>query len=333
MVDEMSKRVSAGMDRFLDIRSMPDREVAQLSRKLEVDIAVDLKGFTREARSGIFAERAAPIQVNYLGYPGTMGADYIDYLIADHTLIPEASQCHYSEKIVYLPDSYQVNDSQRPISAKPCTRADEGLPESAFVFCCFNHAYKITPAVFDIWMQILRRVEGSVLWFLENNPWAVVNLRKEAARRGISPERLVFAKRLPLAEHLARQKLADLFLDTSPYNAHTTASDALWGGLPVLTCMSESFASRVGASLLRAINLPELVTESHMEFEQLAVELAHDAQRCHALRQRLQQNRMTAPLFNTQAYTRHLEAAYSAMVERYQAGLPPEHIQIARLPL
>jgi len=333
MVDEMSKRVSAGMDRFLDIRSMPDREVAQLSRKLEVDIAVDLKGFTRDARTGIFAERAAPIQVNYLGYPGTMGADYIDYLIADPTLIPEASQCHYSEKIVYLPDSYQVNDSQRPISAKPCTRAGEGLPESAFVFCCFNHAYKITPAVFDIWMRILERVEGSVLWFLENNPWAVVNLRKEAARRGISPERLVFAKRLPLAEHLARQKLADLFLDTSPYNAHTTASDALWGGLPVLTCMGEAFASRVGASLLRAMNLPELVTESQAEFEQLAVELAHDAQRCQALRQRLQQNRMTAPLFNTHAYTRHLEAAYSAMVERYQAGLPPEHIQIARLPL
>jgi predicted O-linked N-acetylglucosamine transferase (SPINDLY family)/glycosyltransferase involved in cell wall biosynthesis len=331
-VDEMSKRVSSAMDRFLDIRFMPDQEAAQLSRKLEVDIAVDLKGFTRDARTGIFAGRAAPIQVNYLGYPGTMGADYIDYLIADHTLIPQASQCHYSEKIVYLPDSYQVNDSQRPISAKPCTRAGEGLPETAFVFCCFNHAYKITPAVFDIWMRILGRVDGSVLWCLENNPWAVANLRKEAARRGISPECLVFAKRLPLAEHLARQKLADLFLDTSPYNAHTTASDALWGGLPVLTCMGETFASRVGASLLRAINLPELVTESQAEFEQLAVELAHDTQRCQALRQRLQQNRMTAPLFDTQAFTRYLEAAYIAMIERYQAGLPPEHIQIARLP-
>ena len=331
--DEMSKRVSEGMDRFLDIQSMPDPEVAQLSRKLEVDIAVDLKGLTRDARTGIFAERAAPIQVNYLGYPGSMGAEYVDYLIADDTLIPQASQCHYSEKIVYLPDSYQVNDSQRTISTKPCTRAGEGLPESAFVFCCFNHAYKITPAVFDIWMRILGRVEGSVFWFMENNPWATANLRKEAARRGISPERLIFAKRLPLAEHLARQRLADLFLDTSPYNAHTTASDALWGGLPVLTCMGETFASRVGASLLRAINLPELVTKSQMEFQQLAVELAHDAQRCHALRQRLQQNRMTAPLFNTQAFTRHLEAAYSAMVERYRAGLPPDHIQIARIPV
>ncbi|MGP8260357.1 MAG: tetratricopeptide repeat protein [Acidobacteriaceae bacterium] len=330
--DEMSKRVSAAMDRFLDVRFMTDREVAQLSRNLEVDIAVDLKGFTRDARTGIFAERAAPIQVNYLGYPGTMGAGYIDYLIADHALIPEVSQRHYSEKIVYLPDSYQVNDSQRPISAKPCTRAGEGLPETAFVFCCFNHSYKISPAVFYIWMRILDRVEGSVLWFLENNPSAVVNLRKEAARRGISPERLVFAKRLPLAEHLARQKLADLFLDTSPYNAHTTASDALWGGLPVLTCVGETFASRVGASLLRAMDLPELVTESEAEFEQLAVELAHDAQRCQTLRMRLQQNRMTAPLFDTQSFTRHLEAAYCAMIERYQAGLPPEHIQIARLP-
>jgi predicted O-linked N-acetylglucosamine transferase (SPINDLY family) len=331
-VDEMSKRVSAAMDRFLNVRAMPDREVAQFCRELEVDIAVDLKGFTRDARHGIFAERAAPIQVNYLGYPGTMGADYIDYLIADPTLIPEASQRFYSEKIVYLPDSYQVNDSQRSISSRPCTRAGEGLPESAFVFCCFNHTYKISPPVFEIWMRILERVEGSILWLLENNPMANANLRKEAARRGISPERLIFAKRLALPEHLARQSLADLFLDTSPYNAHTTASDALWGGLPVLTCMGETFASRVGASLLRAVNLPELITDTKAEFEQMAVELAHDGQRCHALRQRLQQNRLTAPLFDTQTFTRHLEAAYSAMLERYQAGLPPDHIHIARLP-
>ncbi len=330
-VDEMSKRVSSAMDRFLDIRSMPDREVAELCRRLELDIAVDLKGFTRDGRTGIFAERAAPIQVSYLGYPGTMGTDYIDYLIADPTLIPEASQRYYSEKIVYLPDSYQVNDSQRPISAKPCTRADEGLPDTAFVFCCFNLSYKITPPVFSSWMRILGQVEGSVLWFLENGPVTASNLRKEAARRGISPDRLIFAKRLPLAEHLARQKLADLFLDTSPYNAHTTASDALWGGLPVLTCMGDTFASRVAASLLRAVDLPELVAESQAEFEKLAVELAHDTQRLQALRQRLQQNRLTAPLFDTHLFTRHLEAAYSAMVERYQAGLPSDHIHVVRL--
>jgi predicted O-linked N-acetylglucosamine transferase (SPINDLY family) len=332
IVDEMSKRVSAAMDRFLDLRSMTDGDIAQLSRNLEVDIAVDLKGFTRDNRPGIFAERAAPIQVNYLGYPGTMGAGYIDYLIADPTLIPEASQRHYSEKIVYLPDMYQPNDSRRPLSLNPCTRASEGLPETAFVYCCFNSAYKITPAVFDIWMRVLGRVEGSVLWLFEDNPAAVDNLRKEARRRGIAPERLVFARPLPVAEHLARQRLADLFLDTTPYNAHTTASDALWVGLPLLTCIGETFASRVAASLLRAIDLPELVTATEAEYEELAVELAHDPQRYQALRQRLQQNRLTAPLFDTLAFTRHLEAAYSAIYDRYHAGLPPDHIHIPRLP-
>ena len=330
--DAMSKRVFAAMDRLVDVQSMTDREVAQLSRTLEVDIAVDLKGFTRDHRAGIFAERAAPIQVNYLGYPGTMGADYMDYLIADHTLIPKDCQRHYSEKIAYLPDSYQPNDSRRPLSAKLSTRADEGLPENAFVFCCFNNAYKIGPAVFDIWMRILARVEGSVLWLLEDNPSASANLRKEAARREISPDRLVFARRLPLAEHLARHTLADLFLDTSPYNAHTTASDALWAGLPVLTRIGETFAGRVAASLLRAVDLPELVTATEAEFEELAVELARNAERYRALRKRLQQSRATAPLFDTQAFTRHLEAAYCAMFERYQAGLSPEHIQVARLP-
>ncbi len=329
-VDEMSKRVSTAMDRFLDVRSMSDFDVAQLSRKLEVDIAVDLKGFTKDHRAGIFAERAAPIQVNYLGYPGTMGADYIDYLIADQTLIPEASQQHYSEKIVYLPDSYQANDSSRTLSAKPCARADEGLPESAFVFCCFNNAYKITPAAFHIWMRILSRVDGSVLWLLEDNPSTAANLRKQATHRDISSERLVFAKPLPLPEHLARHTLADLFLDTSPYNAHTTASDALWTGLPVLTRIGETFASRVAASLLRAVDLPELITTTESEYEELAIDLALDQERYQALRQRLQQSHLTAPLFDTQTFTRHLEAAYSAMFERYHAGLPPDHIQIAR---
>ena len=326
--DAMSQRVSAAMDRFVDVRSMPDREVAELSRRLEVDIAVNLNGFTENHRTGIFAERAAPIQVNYLGYPGTMGTGYMDYLIADPMLIPESSRQHYTEKIVYLPNCYQPNDSQRAISAKPCARAEEGLPETAFVFCCFNKAYKITPAVFDIWMRILGRVEGSVLWLLEDNPRAVENLRKEAMRRGISAERLVFARSLPLDEHLARHRLADLFLDTFPYNAHTTASDALWAGLPVLTRMGESFASRVAASLLHAVDMPELVTSTEAEFEELAVELAQDAERRQALHQKLQQNRLSAPLFNSRAFTRHLEAAYNAMLERYEAGLPPEHILV-----
>jgi predicted O-linked N-acetylglucosamine transferase (SPINDLY family) len=320
------------MDQFFDLRSLTDREAAELSRKLEVDIAVDLKGFTEDNRAGIFAERAAPIQVSYIGYPGTMSASYMDYLIADHTLIPEADRRYYSEKIIYLPDSYQVNDSLRAISAKSYTRAGEGLPESAFVFCCFNQTYKISPSVFDSWMRILGRVEGSVLWLMEINPWAVENLRIEAARRGIDPQRLIFAKSLPVDEHLARQRLADLFLDTLPYNAHTTASDALWAGLPVLTRAGETFASRVAASLLRAVNLPELITTTESEYEELAVTLAHDPQRLQALRQRLQQNHLTAPLFDCKTYTRYLESAYSAIVERYHAGLSPDHIDIPRLP-
>jgi predicted O-linked N-acetylglucosamine transferase (SPINDLY family) len=327
-VDEMSQRVSKAMDRFVDVRMMPDREVAELSRKLEVDIAVDLKGFTRDCRPGIFAERAAPIQVSYLGYPGTMSAEYIDYLIADATLIPENSRKYYSEKIVYLPDSYQVNDSLRAISDRSFVRAEEGLPESAFVYCCFNSLYKITPEVFDIWMRILGRVEGSVLWLLEENPWAGDNLRKEAARRGIAPERLVFAKLLPSPEHLARHRLADLFLDTLPYNAHTTASDALWAGLPLLTRMGKTFAGRVAASLLRAMNLPELVVTTEAEYEEMAVELARDRDRLQALRQRMQENRQSAPLFNCQKFTRHLESAYRTMIERDYAGLPPEHLYI-----
>jgi predicted O-linked N-acetylglucosamine transferase (SPINDLY family) len=331
--DQMSQRTSSAMDQFFDLRSLTDREAAELSRKLEVDIAVDLKGFTEDNRAGIFAERAAPIQVSYIGYPGTMSASYMDYLIADHTLIPEADRRYYSEKIIYLPDSYQVNDSLRAISPKPYARAGEGLPESAFVFCCFNQTYKISPSVFDSWMRILGRVEGSVLWLMEINPWAVENLRIEAARRGIDPQRLIFAKSLPVDEHLARQRLADLFLDTIPYNAHTTASDALWAGLPVLTRAGETFASRVAASLLRAVDLPELITTTESEYEELAVTLAHDPQRLQALRQRLQQNHLTAPLFDCKTYTRYLESAYSAIVERYLAGLSPDHIDIPRLPL
>jgi len=331
-VDEMTQRISTAMDRFLDVRSMPDREVAELSRKLEVDIAVDLNGFTTNSRPGIFAERPAPIQIDFLGYPGTMGAEYMDYLIADHTLIPQASQCHYSEKIVYLPDSYQVNDSRRAVSPLPCARIEEGLPETAFVYCCFNNSYKISPEIFDIWMRILGRVEGSVLWLLQDNPWAVENLRKQAARRGIEPQRLVFASRVPVDRHLARQRLADLVLDTLPYNAHTTASDALWVGLPVLTRTGETFASRVAASLLRAVGLPELITATESEYEELAVALAHNPQRLQALRLHLQQNHLTAPLFDCQTYTRHLESAYTAVYDRHHAGLPPDHIHIPRLP-
>ena len=327
--DEMRMRVSAAMDRFVDVRTMPDREVARLSRDLEVDIAVDLMGFTDNSRTGIFAERAGPIQVSYLGFVGTMGASYIDYLIADRTVIPAESQRHYSEKIIYLPNCYQANDSKREFSTKPRTRADEGLPEDGFVYCCFNNNFKITPATFDKWMRILGQVEGSVLWLLESNRWAGGNLRKEAARRGISPDRIVFAKRLPLAEHLTRQALADLFLDTLPYNAGATASHALWAGLPVLTCMGEAFASRMAASLLRAIGLPELVTTSDPAYEALAVKLARDPVLHGEIRERLSQNRLTAPLFDVQVFTRHLEEAYISIDERRQMGLAPDNIEVA----
>jgi predicted O-linked N-acetylglucosamine transferase (SPINDLY family) len=330
--DEMRLRVSAAMDRFLDVRSKSDREIARLSRELEVDIAVDLMGFTDSSRTGIFAERAAPTQVSNLGYVGSMGAPYIDYLIADHTVVPPASQQHYSEKIVNMPDCYQANDSRRVPSTTLYARAAEGLPEHGFVYCCFNNTLKITPATFDLWMRILHQVEGSVLWLLESNPWAADNLRKQAARRGVSPDRLVFAARLPLAEHLTRQTLADLFLDTLPYNAGATASHALWAGLPILTCAEEAFASRMCASLLRAIGLPELVTSTDEEYVSLAVELAVNADRHREIQERLIRNRLTAPLFDAASFTRHLESAYTAIYERNQLGLPPDHIEVARIP-
>jgi predicted O-linked N-acetylglucosamine transferase (SPINDLY family) len=327
--DEMRQRVCAAFDQFIDVREKSDEEVAQLSRSWNVDIAVDLKGFTEDSRNGIFSYRAAPVQVSYLGYPGTVGAPYMDYLIADRTLVPERSQQHYSEKIVYLPGSYQVNDRKRRISERIYTRAEVGLPEQGFVFCCFNNNYKITPVMFDSWVRILNAVPGSVLWLFEDNATAATNLRKEAEQRGLHTTRLVFAKRMELSEHLARHRLADLFLDTLPCNAHTTASDALWAGLPVLTQAGESFAARVAASLLNAVGLPELITETQEQYESLAIELAHDPARLSALKEKLQKNRLTAPLFDTDLYTRNLEAAYSAMYERYQADLPPEHVYLS----
>jgi predicted O-linked N-acetylglucosamine transferase (SPINDLY family) len=326
--DEMRGRIASAFDQFLDVRQRSDLDVARLSRSLGIDIAVDLKGFTKDNRTGIFALRAAPIQVNYLGYPGTMGADYIDYLIADRTLIPEQSQQHYREKIAFLPDSYQVNDAKRKISDKVFSREELGLPATGFVFCCFNNNYKITPDTFDGWMRILNQVEGSALWLLEDNPTAASNLRKEAQQRGVDAQRLVFAKRMPISEHLARQRAADLFIDTLPCNAHTTASDALWAGLPVLTCTGNAFAGRVATSLLATMGLPELITPSQQAYEMLAVELASIPGKLDEIRNRLERNRSSAPLFDTPAFVRHIESAYTAMYERYHADQPPEHIEI-----
>ena len=327
--DQMRQRISAAFEHFVDVRRVSDRDVALQSRKLEIDIAVDLNGFTQNSRPGIFALRAAPLQVNYLGYPGTMGAEYIDYLIADGTLIPAARQQDYSEKIAYLPDSYQVNDRKRAIADQAFSREDWGLPRAGFVFCCFNNNYKITPGTFDGWMRILQQVDDSVLWLLEDNTTAARNLRKEASARGVRAERLIFAGRMPPPEHLARHRLADLFLDTLPYNAHTTASDALWAGLPVLTCMGEAFASRVAASLLKAIALPELITTTTAQYETLAVSLAASPQRLQDIRDRLERNRLTTPLFDTPRFTKHIEDAFLQMYERYQAGLPPDHIHVS----
>lgn len=326
--DEMRQRVSALFDQFLDVRSRTDEEVAKLSRQLGVDIAIDLKGFTQDERAGIFACRAAPLQVSYLGYPGTMGVDYIDYLIADPTLIPPESRGHYAEKIAYLPHSYQVNDSRRKISDKTFCRDELGLPASGFVFCCMNNSYKISPATFEGWMRILHRVTNSVLWLLEDNPEATVNLRRVAEKSGIDPHRLVFAQRVPLPEHLARQRAADLFIDTLPYNAHTTASDALWVGLPVLTCTGEAFASRVAASLLNAVGMAELVTSTQQAYEDLAVELACQPDRLKVIRGKLAANRLTFPLFDTPLFTRHIENVFLQMIERQDAGHPLSHLYV-----
>ncbi len=320
----------AAFDQFIDVSRQTDKEVALLARSLNLDIAIDLKGFTQHHRAGIFCYRAAPLQVSYLGYPGTMGTDYIDYLIADKTVLPQISQAYYAEKIVYLPDSYQCNDARRKIADAVFSRENAGLPESAFVFCCFNNNFKITPETFDGWMRILNRVDGSVLWLLEDNATAASNLRRQAEQRGVVASRLVFAPRMPLPEHLARHRAADLFLDTLPYNAHTTASDSLWAGLPVLTCMGEAFASRVAASLLTAIDLPELIASTQAEYEALAVELANNQPRLKTIREKLERNRLTTALFDSVRFARNIEQAYTQMLARYRDHLAPDHIDVSQ---
>lgn len=321
--DAMQGRLRAGFESFLDVRGLSDAALARVARERGIDIAVDLKGFTQEARPGVFAARAAPLQVSYLGYPGTMGADFIDYLVADRVLIPPRSRAHYTERIAFLPHSYQANDRTRPIAARTPARAELGLPARGIVFCCFNNPYKITPRTFAGWMRVLERVPGAVLWLIDDEPATTANLRAAAARSGTDPARLVFAPRLPLAEHLARHRAADLFLDTHPYNAHTTASDALWTGLPLLTRIGESFAARVAASLLSALGLDELIVGTDAEYESTAVRLAHDHELLGELRRRLDSARLVAPLFDTQRFTRHLEDAYAAMHARRLEGLPP----------
>jgi len=318
--DPMRFRLARSGVEFMDVRNLSDLDLVRLARHKEIDIAVDLKGLTAGARPGIFALRPAPICVSYLGYPGTMGAPYIDYLIADETLISLEDEPYYSERILRIPGSYQINDRQRPIAVPVAPRAalreQEGLPESGFVFACFNNHYKITPETFDSWMRILQSVEGSVLWLQSGHPQAEENLRREAASRHVDPARVFFATRRPNPEHLARLSAADLALDSWPYNAHTTASDALWAGLPMVTYAGRSFASRVGASLLRAVGLPELVTESAADFERLAIELAQDAPRLNQLREHLGVRKFEHPLFETPTKTRAIEAVYRSLLEK-----------------
>lgn len=327
--DEMQTRLRGAFDRFLDVRARSDREIAEVLRNLEIDIVADLKGYTGYSQPSILAQRPAPIQVSYLGYPGTLGASYIDYILADRTVIPPEHFAFYNEKIVSLPDTYQVNDAGRRIEDWAPTREELQLPNDGFVFCCFNRSYKIRPPVFDIWMRLLQQVDGSVLWMFEENAAASRNLRLEAERRGVKPERLVFAPLVPKAKHLARLRLADLFLDTLPYNAHTTASDALWAGVPVITSLGSTFAGRVAASLDRAIGLPELVTESLADYEVLALKIAQDPALCASLKDKLARNRKTFPLFDTKRFTRNIEAAYTTMWQRYQRGELPESFVVA----
>jgi predicted O-linked N-acetylglucosamine transferase (SPINDLY family) len=325
----MRARMENAFVRFFDLRELDDAAIATRLKSMEVDIAIDLKGHTGGARPGILAHRPCPVQVNYLGYPGTMGAEYIDYLIADRTVIPQEHGPFYSEQVVYLPDTYQPNDSARPIAPDRMTRRDAGLPDSAFVFCCFNGSQKILPSAFDSWMRILSRSENAVLWLLEDNQGATANLRREAEARGIAPARLIFALHERVDLHLARLKLADLVLDTLPYGAHTTASDALWVGVPVLTRTGPTFAGRVAASLLTAAGLPELITQSVAEYEAMAEKFAAAPEVLLKIRERLARNRDSCALFDTVRMARHLEAAYVTMWQRHQRGESPTSFAIS----
>ncbi|WP_416678937.1 tetratricopeptide repeat protein [Candidatus Pseudothioglobus sp. Uisw_016] len=325
--DEMNLRIKAGVDHFHDVRSMSHKEIALLARSLEIDIAVDLAGYTAKSRTDVFAMSAAPIQLSYIGFLGTMGADYYDYLIADPIMIPEKNKKDYSEKIVYLPN-FQVNDSKDSPSEITLTRKELGLPEKGFVFCCFNNTYKFTPTVFDSWARILKQVEGSVLIIYASNESSKANLVKEIALREIDPSRLIFGGRLVRPEYLARYKAADLFLDTTPYNAGTTASDALRMGLPVLTCIGKSYSARMGASILSSLNLPELITTTSKEYEALAIELATNPEKFKKLKDKLTSNLSTAPLFDTPLFTKNIESAYTTMYERHRQGLEADHIYV-----
>ena len=325
---DLRTRIVASLDGFHDVRDSSDREAARLVQGLRTDIVIDLTGYTHGCRPGILAHRPAAIAVNYLGYPGTMGAAFIDYVIADPVVLPFDQQPFYVEKIVHLPDTYQPHDSQRKITAEIPTRQAAGLPESGIVFCCFNNAFKITREIFDLWMRLLGRVEGSVLWLLSSGEATNEHLRYEAKRQNIDPARLIFAERVPSEEHLARYRLADLLLDTLPYGAHTTAREALWMGVPLVTCPGHAFASRVGASLLTAAGLPDLIAPDLGAYEELAHRLACEPQTLAECKQRLENQRSSAPLFSTERFVRHLETAYVTMAVISRGHKPPQSFAV-----
>ncbi|MFV0679648.1 tetratricopeptide repeat protein [Ottowia sp.] len=326
-VSSMRARLAKAFEHFVEIQEQKDADAAARIQTLQLDILIDLNGYTTHSRSGLLAYRLAPVQVAYLGYPATTGMAEVDYILGDRWVTPAECAAEFSEQIVRLPESFQCNDDQRRIAPQTPSRASLGLPEpeggSGFVFCCLNNTYKITPLMFDIWMRLLAQVPGSVLWLLGESDVAQRNLRAEAKARGIAPDRLVFAQRLPYENYLAQYRQADLFLDTLPFNAGTTASDALWAGLPVLTQLGHTFAGRMAASLLDAVGLPELITRSAQDYEALALKLATEPGLLNSLRQRLADNIPTAPLFNTQRFTRHLESAFETMAARQRQGLPP----------
>ncbi len=326
--DELRGELSGQFTQFRDIRAMSDAQAADLIAKDKLDIAVDLTSYTQHSRTGLFAKRLAPVQMNYLGYPGTSGAEFMDYIVVDPTLVPPDHRAHVAEALLTLPHCYQPNDNRRDVPKDTKTRTDHGLPEDALVLCCFNSSYKITPREFAIWMRVMAKIDTSVLWLLESNDWARDNLRAQAQKAGIAQDRLIFAPRASNADHLARHQHADIFIDTFAYNAHTTGSDALWMGLPIVTLAGEQFAARVCASLLTAVNLPELITESEAAYEALILALARDPARRTALRQHLETKRNSAPLFDTEGYTRDLEAGFDAAHARWRDGRPPADILI-----
>ena len=326
--DDLTIRIKKSFSKFYNIKNLINSKVISLTKDLEVDIAIDLNGYTKNSRVDIFSERFCPLQISFLGYPGTSGIKNIDYLIADKNLIPEKNKKHYTEKIIYLPNCYQPSDSGRLVIDKKLTRDKFNLKNNQFVFCCFNTAHKINPKIFDCWANILREIDNSVIWLSENNNISQKNLKQEAMLRKIDPERIIFCKRTSSQEHIKRYQLADLFLDTFPYGAHTTANEALFSGLPIITIIGESFQSRVCSSLLTTIGLKELITNSYKEYENLAINIAKNTQKLQSIKENLKMNIKNSPLFKSKFYTENLEKAYIDIYERHNNNLEPEHIYI-----